>query len=104
MDKPIYGINGFGGNKIVIRQEDLPACPENALTAAKLTAYVNRVTTLLSTLLETRTDLDLTINRLNVIRQEMSIVTGKPFTPLPPPPERGVTKEDGKINLSTNIV
>ena len=104
MDKPIYGLNGFGGTKIVIRQEDLPTCPENALTAAKLTAYVNRVTALLTTLVETRTDLDQALSRLNIVRQEMAIVTGIPFTPLPPPPERGVTKENGKINLSTNVV
>lgn len=106
MNKTVYGITGVIGNTILLTPDQIPTCdfPEPKYTAAQLKSYTDRANELLAALVFTRSSLDQTLNRLDVIRQELCILTETTYRPLPPPPEVGTSRtENGKISLQTNI-
>lgn len=108
MNKTVYGIGGSdGGNVIVLTPDQIPVCSTpSTLTPQLLTSYINRANTLLNTLVSTRPPLEQTLNRLDVIRQELCVLTSKQYRSLPPPPQIGISAQptNGKITIQSSIV
>jgi hypothetical protein len=53
-------------------------CPQGDLTPDKLTDYIKRANTLLVDLIRTH-DRDTAVQRLDIIRQEIAVLTNTPF-------------------------
>ncbi len=107
MNKPIYGIDGADVNPIVLTPDQIPLCATKpgALTPALLKAYIDRVNTLMASLADTRPPLATTLLLLDTTRQELCVLTGTTYQPLPPPPEVGIATDPsgGKLTISSTI-
>ena len=106
MNKTVYGLTGIGDSTIVLTPDQIPFCttPGTGLTPQLLKSYIDRANVLLQTLADTRSPVEQTISRLDVIRQELCVLTGRPFLNLPAAPEIGADiATNGKITLQTTI-
>lgn len=108
MNKTLYGLEGFGENVIILTPGEIPTCQNTSgalsLTPTLLNMYIDRINSLLKTLALTRQPVETTLNLMDVTRQELCVLTGKTYRPLPPPPEVGITyTADGKYQMETNI-
>jgi len=108
MNKPIYGLTGFSGSPYVLSPDQIPVCAPSSgavtLSPLQLTIYLNRANALLNAAATTREPIETTLNRLDVIRQEICVLTGRTYQPLPPPPQVGINSETtGKITIASNI-
>ena len=106
MNKSIYSLTGANTSQLVLTPDQLPICQQpnapGTLSALQLTIYINRANALLNETAITRPPIDNVLNRLDVIRQEICVLTGRAFRPLPPPPEVGTTTDTtGKITMSS---
>jgi hypothetical protein len=108
MNKPIYGLTGFSGSPYILTPDQIPTCSPTpgaaTLSPLQLTIYLNRANALLNAAATYREPIDTTLNRLDVIRQEICVLTGRTYQPLPPPPEVGIaTATTDKITITSNI-
>jgi hypothetical protein len=105
VNKSVYSLSSSASNVLVLTPDQIPICtntPGSNLTALQMKSYIDRANALLATLVFTRSPVDTTLQRLDVIRQELCILTGQTYRPLPPPPEVGVTRtENGKLTMET---
>lgn len=74
MNKSIYGMTYIG---------QLPACapPPTDLTVERLTQYLERATSIIVGLVQDG-DKSRALGRLNIIRQEIALLTNTPYVPL----------------------
>jgi hypothetical protein len=107
MNKTIYGIQGVGESTIILTPDQIPICQNSsgqALTPTLLKSYIDRANGLLNTLATARPPIATTLNLLDVIRQELCVLTSKTYRPLPPPPEIGITyTANGKYQMETTL-
>ncbi len=108
MNKTVYGLTGGDENTIVLTPDQIPLCATKpgALTPALLKAYIDRVNSLMATLADTRPPLSTTLLLLDTTRQELCVLTGTTYEPLPPPPEVGIATDPsgGKLTISSTVV
>jgi hypothetical protein len=76
MSVPVYGSSAGSGGDAGGKWTLL--CPPGDLTPSKLTSYINRVNTILEQQIQSY-ETDITVQRLDVIRQEICILTKTPF-------------------------
>jgi hypothetical protein len=103
LNKSLYSLSTDTGNAIVITPDQIQICytgPGANLTPSQLKSYIDRTNAILGALVFTRAPVEQTLQRLDIIRQELSILSEITFRPLPPPPEVGISRtENGKLSL-----
>jgi hypothetical protein len=107
MNKAIYGLQSFSDNAIILTPEQIPTCKNasgQTLTPQLLNMYIARINSLLQTLARTRQPVEITLNLMDVTRQELCALTKTTFRVLPPPPEVGINyTTNGKYQIETNM-
>ena len=96
----------MGESTIVLTPDQIPFCSTTGtgLTPQLLKSYIDRANVLIQTLADTRSPVEQTLARLDVIRQELCVLTGQTFQNLPSAPEVGADiTANGKITLQTTI-
>lgn len=107
LNKSIYTKVSDTGNAIVLTPDQIQICttaPGANLTPTQLKGYIDRTNALLAALVFTRAPVEQTLQRLDIIRQELCILSEQAFRVLPPPPEVGISRtQNGKLSMQNVI-